>query len=398
MLIIIPLKTSKQYDIQAPLAKWVDSSNPYITSEQVRDDLVRLSSLRNCLTAGSICTSYAHSAAIAARGMEDCMEYHACLLEAERRGFPTLDDAMIGAKELKLTWNCAFGEEEPIVRSNVRYERACVMFNVASLQSYIGASQDISTKEGRSKAIKMFGMAATTFGHLRTDLMEGESKDDNPSADLSPPALLMSEYINLAQGQYCAYEAATNRPTQMHGLLAKIAAAAADLYGKALEHSQDPILKARLPDTSKSYGAHLKTMSIYFRARAEYHQSQVCNAEHSYAEEISRLRFAESCCDDALKYQSQTSVLASSTGAIRTTGQGVALARDIHHLRKVINGRKTAREKDNREIYMDIIPNFEDLEQIVPASMMAKEKLPPMDDMLDPSSLARPIFSTIPRI
>ena len=64
----------------------------------------------------------------------------------------------------------------------------------------------------------------------------------------------------------------------------------------------------------------------------------------------------------------------------------------------VINGRKTAREKDNREIYMDIIPNFEDLEQIVPASMMAKEKLPPMDDMLDPSSLARPIFSTIPRI
>ena len=24
------------------------------------------------------------------------MEYHACLLEAERRGFPTLDDAMIG--------------------------------------------------------------------------------------------------------------------------------------------------------------------------------------------------------------------------------------------------------------------------------------------------------------
>ena len=132
MLIIIPLKTSKQYDIQAPLAKWVDSSNPYITSEQVRDDLVRLSSLRNCLTAGSICTSYAHSAAIAARGMEDCMEYHACLLEAERRGFPTLDDAMIGAKELKLTWNCAFGEEGPIVRSNVRYERACVMFNVAS--------------------------------------------------------------------------------------------------------------------------------------------------------------------------------------------------------------------------------------------------------------------------
>jgi len=398
MLIIIPLKATKQYEIRAPLAKWVDSSNPYITSEQVRDDLVRLSSLRNCLTARSICTSYSHSAAIAARGMEDCMEYHACLLEAEERGFPTVDDAMVGAKELKLSWNSAFGEEEPIVRSNVRYERACVLFNVASLQSYIGSMQDMSNKEGRAKAINMFGSAATTFGHIRLALMDGESKDENPSADLSPPALLMSEYINLAQGQYCAYEAATNRPTQLHGLLRKIAAAAADLYGSALEHSQNPILKARLPDTSKSYGAHLKTMSIYFRARAEFHQSQVCNAEHSYAQEISRLRFAESCCDDALKYQNETLALASSTGAIRTTGQGVALARDINHLRKVINGRKVSAEKENREIYMEIIPDFKDLEEIVPTNMMAKEKLPPLDEMLFPYSLVRPIFSTVPKI
>uniref|UniRef100_A0A7S0B0Q7 BRO1 domain-containing protein n=1 Tax=Minutocellus polymorphus TaxID=265543 RepID=A0A7S0B0Q7_9STRA len=398
MLIIIPLKTSKQYDIRAPLATWVDSSNPYITSEHVRDDLVRLSSLRNCLTAGSICTAYAHSAAIGARGMEYCMEYHACLLEAEKRGFPTVDDAMVGAKELKISWNCAFGEEEPIVRSNVRYERACVLFDVASLQSFMGATEDISTKEGRSKATKMFGMAATTFGHLRRELMDGECRGENPSADLSSPALRMCEHINLAQGQYCAYEAATNRPTQLHGLLGKIAAATADLYGSALEYSQDPILKARLPDTSKSYGAHLKTMSIYFRAKAEYHQSQVCKAGHSYAEEIARLRFVQSCCDDALKYQSETSVLASSTGAIRTTGQGVALARDIDHLRRVVSGRKDAVEKENREIYMEIIIDHKDLEEIVPANMMAEEKLPPLDERLDPHSLTRPIFNTIPRI
>ena len=400
MLIIIPLKTSKQYDIRAPLATWVDSSNPYITSvrDDLRDDLVRLSSLRNCLTAGSICTAYAHSAAIGARGMEDCMEYHACLLEAEKRGFPTVDDAMAGAKELKISWNCAFGEEEPIVRRNIRYERTSVLFNVASLQSYMGALEDISSKEGRSNAIKMFGQAASTFDHLRTDLMDGEGKDENPSADLSSPALLMCEHINLAQGQYCAYEAAINRPTQLHALLAKIAAAAADLYGSALTYSQDPILKARLPDTSKSYGAHLKTMSIYFQAKAEYHQSQVCKADHSYAQEIARLRFAQSCCDDALKYQSETSVLASSKGAIRTTGQGVALARDIDHLRKAVSGRRAAVEKENREIYMEIIPDHNDLEEIFPANMMAKEKLPPLDERLDPHSLTRPIFITMDRI
>ena len=47
---------------------------------------------------------------------------------------------------------------------------------------------------------------------------------------------------------------------------------------------------------------------------------------------------------------------------------------------------------------MDIIPKFEDLDKVVPADMMAKEKLPPLDDMLDPCSLTRPMFSTIPRI
>ena len=163
------------------------------------------------------------------------MEYYACLLEAENRGFPTVDDAMVGAKDLKLSWSCAFSEEEPVVRSNIRYERACILYNVAALQSYLATSEDLATKDGRSKAIKLFGAAADHIRHLRTELMDGPSKDTDPSADLSAPCLSMCEYINLAQGQLCAYEAATNRPTQLHGLLAKIAVAAADLYNDALE-------------------------------------------------------------------------------------------------------------------------------------------------------------------
>jgi len=398
MLLILPLKTSKRYDISTPLATWVDSSNPYITSDQVKDDLVRLSSLRNCLTAGSITTSYCHSAAIAGRALEDCMEYYACLLEAENRGFPTADDAMVGAKDLKISWTCAFSEEEPVVRKNIRYERACVLYNVAALQSYLAATEDLSTKDGRSNAMKLFGAAATTFRHLRTDLMDGPSKDTDPSADLSAPCLSMCEYINLAQGQMCAYEAATNRPTQLHGLLAKIAAAAADLYNTALEYSQDPIIKGRLTNTSKAFGSHLKTVSILFRARAEWHQSRVCHADHAYPMELARLRFADTCCDEALKYQAETVTLSSSTGAIRTTGGGVALAREIQHLKNIVSARKVEAEKENKEIYLETIPDVKDLEKVVPASMMAPEKLPPLVEGLDPNSLQRPIFGSIPKI
>ena len=395
MFLILPIKTSKRYDIASPLGAWVEQCHPLFTADQVKDDLVRLSSLRNDLTGGSICTAYSHSSAIGNHGLEDCMQYHACLLEAENRGFPLLDDAAVGATELKLSWACAFSEEEPIIRSNIRYERACVLYNVAALKSHLAASEDLATKEGRSRAKLMFGQTASTLAHLRTELMAGSSKDPAPSADLSEPTLLMCEHIQLAQGQVCVYEAATSRSSTIHGLLAKIAMAASQLYGEALSYSQDAMVKSRLPNTSKAWGAHLKTMSINFRARAEWHQSNVEKIEYKYGLEIARLQFACSCCDEALKYQSETAIWASQTGAIRTAGGGVALSRNIKQLRSAISSRKSQAEQDNKDVFREIIPAEKDLEKIAGASMMTADKLPPLADGLDPKFLERSIFPPV---
>ena len=108
-MLVIPLKTTSPYEINKPLSKWIDKNRDkltrIITPDQCRKDLLRFSSLRNCVSS-SICAHYAHSNAIREQAMEDCMEYHAILIEGENLGFPVEDE--FGQIDLHISWNCAF--------------------------------------------------------------------------------------------------------------------------------------------------------------------------------------------------------------------------------------------------------------------------------------------------
>ena len=399
MLLCIPLKTTRRYDIGLPLANWVDSTHPHYKSSDCRDDLLRLSSLRNCLS-GSISTPHGHPAALSDRAAEDLAEYHACLLAAERRGFPTLDDDLVGATQLKSSWNCAFGEEKPVTRSNLRYERSCALFDVAALHSFRASSEDHrNSKEGRSRALKRYGKAAATLAHLRTELMLGESADRNPSADLTEPCLLMFECSMKAQGQLGFYEAAAARPEPMHALLAKLATGAADLYGEALKHSQDLVLRARVPVASSGWGAHLKTMSMLFRARAERHEAEACWLRQEYGLEITRLRNASFMCDEAAKFQKEAEATnpGSAGGVVWILEGGMGLAsHEIDWLRRMVRQRRELAERDNDTVYSDKVPDISDLPSIPGQSMMTT--LPPLDEELEPSMLQRPIFVGLAKV
>mmetsp|Transcript_16438 Transcript_16438/g.33674 ORF Transcript_16438/g.33674 Transcript_16438/m.33674 type:complete len:403 (-) Transcript_16438:206-1414(-) len=399
MLLSVPLKTTRRYDIGPPLASWVDATHPHYTSDQCRDDLLRLSSLRNCL-ADSICTNRGHAAALSGRALEDLWEYHACLLEAEDRGFPTTDDELVGSKDLRVSWESALGEERAVSRSNLRYERCCALFNVAALHSYRAAQEDHrGSKEGRSRAMRLHGKAAATLEHLRTELMAGPSADANPSADLTEPCLLMLESAERAQGQLCAYEAAAARPEPHHALLAKIAMGAADLYGEALAQSQDLLLRARAPGASAGWGARLKAAAMLFRARAERHDAEARRAAGEYGAEVARLRQAEFMAEEAAKFQAEAEVTSpgspvSATSAVYLHEGGMGLAKhEIDWLRRTVRQRREIAERDNATVYHEKVPNAKELGAIRGQSIMAK--LPPLDEELWPASLKRPIFSQL---
>ena len=106
LMLVIPLKVTKRYDMNPPLASWIDNSKELkVKSHECHQDLLRLSSVRNCISS-SICAHYAHQNAITENVMRDSMEYHAILMECENLGFPTQDD--LGKTDLKISWDCAF--------------------------------------------------------------------------------------------------------------------------------------------------------------------------------------------------------------------------------------------------------------------------------------------------
>jgi hypothetical protein len=166
-MLVIPLKCAPRYDLREPIAQWLDRDTaladplelvhlrPDFKSCDCRDDIVRLASIRNCLSA-SIVKPLSHKVALEEFALQDCHEYHAALLEFIKRGFPTRDEL---APSLKLEWKAAFGQESE-THGSFQWDRACTIWNIAALESYLASIQS-PEKEGRKQAVKHCQASAT---------------------------------------------------------------------------------------------------------------------------------------------------------------------------------------------------------------------------------------------
>ena len=138
IMLVIPLKVPKAFDLTLPLSKWVDSkysyeeekrgnenvgnnnSEPFAStaSRDCRDSILRMKALRNSISS-CIGLRNAYKVALKEDVLKDCMEYHARLLECEARGFPIKDTE---GKQLgfKVEWECAFSENNKVRYSAYR--------------------------------------------------------------------------------------------------------------------------------------------------------------------------------------------------------------------------------------------------------------------------------------
>ena len=227
---------------------------------------------------------------------------------------------------------------QPMVRSNIRHERICILFNIGALESYLASTENLLSKQGLAKAAQRYNTSAGIFHHIRTELID--SKDPNPSIDLSPACLEMCEKLLSAQGQACVYDMARTNSKQMHSILAKLAMGAAELYGECILKANDRMIQSSMAD-SKVWVNRMKMQSATFRALAEFHESVVAREDATkmagtHGIEIARLQLTEKLCDD-----------------------GIALGKsdNLEILKRYIVERKRNAEKDNKELYRDLIPN-----------------------------------------
>jgi hypothetical protein len=381
-MLVLPLKAAVRFDLHAALATWLDDSEqqvsfqptnplefvvpkPDFDSAACHTDLVRLQSLRHCLS-DALLKPASHQSALEENALADCHEYHAALLEFEKRGFPTLDDEHNG---LALTWKGAF-EHHAETHATLLWDRANAMFNIAALETSLAAACSPADRVQCKQAVAHCQAAAGVLQVLR-QLAESQ---DFRTVDFSKSLLLFWENMCLAQAQNSIYRMAALAPDTKHSTLASLAQAAYQLFNEALAAAQDPRLLSQVAQEAADWGAYCKAASMLAASKAEYHTAVCHRLVHEWGPEIARLAEA------VTKLQSLQQFCAKTD---KNAGTGVTsyTARECKAILPVIQDRLLEAEKDNHNIYQETVPRtFKDIEakQLarVPASLPASMMVP----------------------
>ena len=278
-LLSVPLKQTGDVDLVKPLKSVVSSSRSLNTTDT--NSLAELQTLRNRMVA-----------------VIKNQEVSEAALESLQNYFD-----QIGNLELKIPFNKTkiyfkwldafdkgswFGGNIPYTMStNLLYEKACVLFNIAALSTRIGAAQDLSVDEGMKKAVKMFQVAAGIFSAVSTP-PPSSSSEQKPTPDLSPESAAALASLCLAQAQEVVLQKALS-DMKKDNIIAKLAKHADDLYMETGKLMQKDSVKSLW---DKSWFTLMSGKQAMYSGLVQLHQARVCRVEKAIGEEISRLQVA----------------------------------------------------------------------------------------------------------
>ncbi|KAK9879303.1 hypothetical protein WA026_004156 [Henosepilachna vigintioctopunctata] len=177
-----------------------------------------------------------------------------------------------------------FGSRQSLTISSISYEKICILFNIAALQSAVSANQSIESDEGLKLAVKLLQQSAGIFHHLKSTVMLSIQQD--PTPDLNPDTLGALSALMLAQAQEIFVHKAIH-DNMKDAIIAKLASSCEDLYNEAMKIFQRENLK---PIWDKDWIPMIAGKQAGFHAISELHQSLVCRNEKLIGEELARLQ------------------------------------------------------------------------------------------------------------
>uniref|UniRef100_A0A182NM28 BRO1 domain-containing protein n=1 Tax=Anopheles dirus TaxID=7168 RepID=A0A182NM28_9DIPT len=279
-LLSVPLKKPSEVDLAKPLKTLIQSNYRNLEAQQMNaigEAISELNQLRN--TAVWKVFDKQES------GLELNYRYYdqLCALESK-----------IPAQELQVPfkWKDAFdkgsifGGRMSLTLTSIGYERTCVLFNLAALQSVVASSQSIENDEGLKQAAKLFQQSASIFSHLKTlssAMIQGE-----PTPDLSQDSLAALANLMIAQAQEMFVIKAI-RDNMKDLVVAKLCAQCEELYSEALRSMQRDSLRALW---DKEWIPQVAGRQAAMHALTLLYHSKVSKANKAFGEEISRLQKA----------------------------------------------------------------------------------------------------------
>ncbi|XP_076063979.1 programmed cell death 6-interacting protein-like protein AliX [Oratosquilla oratoria] len=340
-LIGIPLKKASDVDVLKPLKNLITSRYQTHEQESYISSINEFAKLRS----NAVCRT---------------LDYHESSLETLYRYYDQIVavETKIPASEVQIPfkWKDAFdkgsifGGRISLTVSSLAYEKVCVLFNIAAMQSQVAAAQSLDTDESQKLAAKLLQSAAGVFGELKMTVLSSVQQD--PTPDLQPETLTALASVVLAQAQEVfAAKAVADR--RKDALIARLCAQCDDLYADALKNLQRESLK---PLWERDWISKVAGKQAAYHALAQFHQSRVCNANKAVGEEIARLKY----CIELFK-----------TAQTRS-GDLTLFAENVGRAQRALEEAT----KDNDFIYHERIPDVKSLSTIERAPLAKPVPVP----------------------
>ncbi|XP_063423145.1 programmed cell death 6-interacting protein-like isoform X1 [Mytilus trossulus] len=339
----VPLKQTQEVEFIKPMRSFIQNTFSQADPDDYNKALNEFSKLRNLMIAKSVDK---HDSAL-----EILYRYYDQVVAIENK-LPIAENQI----RVNFKWRDAFDKESLFSGKRIlaiasgSYEKVCMLFNIAALQTQIAEVQNHDSDEGLKTSAKYFQSASGIFGHLKDVVLSHIQQD--PTPDMNPDTLNALSALMVAQAQETIYRKCANDKMK-DVMVAKVVHQCSELYADAMKLMQLSTLKELWP---KEWIPSVVMKQAAFHAMAEFYQSCVCKEARSYGEQIARLQHANDLMAASSQRGGTTFNFRNEQGKIQRELQSA--------------------KKDNDFIYHDKVPDVKTLDPIGKAQIAKPSPLP----------------------
>nr|XP_047909332.1 tyrosine-protein phosphatase non-receptor type 23 [Anser cygnoides] len=244
-----------------------------------------------------------------------------------------------------------------VTHEDIKYEQACVLYNLGALHSMLGAMDKRVSEEGMKVSCTHFQCAAGAFTYLRDHFPHSYS------VDMSHQILNLNINLMLGQAQECLLEKSMldNRKSF---LVARISAQVVDYYKeacRALENSETASLLGKI---QKDWKKLVQMKIYYFAAVAHLHMGKQAEEQQKFGERVIYFQSALDKLNEAIKL---------------AKGQPETVQEALRFTMDVIGGKYNSAKKDNDFIYHEAVPALDTLQAVKGAPLVKALPVNPTD-------------------
>ncbi|KAM9304020.1 tyrosine-protein phosphatase non-receptor type 23 [Morus bassanus] len=244
-----------------------------------------------------------------------------------------------------------------VTHEDIKYEQACILYNLGALHSMLGAMDKRVSEEGMKVSCTHFQCAAGAFTYLQDHFPHSYS------VDMSHQILNLNINLMLGQAQECLLEKSMldNRKSF---LVARISAQVVDYYKeacRALENSETASLLGKI---QKDWKKLVQMKIYYFAAVAHLHMGKQAEEQQKFGERVIYFQSALDKLNEAIKL---------------AKGQPETVQEALRFTMDVIGGKYNSAKKDNDFIYHEAVPALDTLQSVKGAPLVKALPVNPTD-------------------